>query len=169
MTKATARCGFVGFHYTVFCFCFLLAGPGRTQPYFSEPTDEVFKGPLFTARGTAFGDYDNDGLPDLFFPENWLPDMESNRVALWHNEGNNRFVNHSDGIQADIDIDISKLKGSGSVWGDYDNDGDLDLFVAVGAFMSIAPSQNILLRNDRGLFHDVTFEADLTDVLSSRA
>jgi len=71
-------------------------------------TNETFKGPLFTARGTAFGDYDNDGWPDLFFPENWWPDLESNRVALWHNEGKNRFVNHSNGILPDIDISISK-------------------------------------------------------------
>ena len=165
MTKATARFGFVGFHYTVFCFCLLLAGPGRTQPFFSEVTNEVFKGPLFTARGTAFGDYDNDGWPDLFFPENWWPDLESNRVALWHNEGKNRFVNHSDGMLPDIDISI--LKGGGTVWGDYDNDGDLDLFVPVGAFFSFTRSQNILLRNDRGTFHDVTFEAGLTIVQPS--
>lgn len=69
--------------------------------------------------GCAFGDYDNDGLADLFVTSV----RKGNR--LYHNEGNNVFA------------DVTKNAGvgyvghsSGAVFFDYDNDGKLDLFVA---------------------------------------
>ena len=69
--------------------------------------------------GTAVGDYDNDGRPDLL-----LTGVGGNR--LFHNEGNGRFQ------------DVTKVAGvggstndwsTGAAWIDFDNDGDLDLFV----------------------------------------
>lgn len=50
-------------------------------------------------------------------------------------------------------------------FGDYDNDGDLDIHVSVGSYMSQDRARNILLRNDRGVFRDVAVEAGLVDVL----
>ena len=55
-------------------------------------------------------------------------------------------------------------RGNGSIFGDYDNDGDLDLFVTNGAFSGQSYARNTLLRNDRGQFRDVTLAAGLTDV-----
>jgi len=61
--------------------------------------------------------------------------------------------------------------GRGAIFGDYDNDGDLDLFIPMFGVPSgtvpRAGSTNILLRNDRGIFEDVTLEAGLTDTLPS--
>ncbi|MEW6755763.1 MAG: VCBS repeat-containing protein [Candidatus Latescibacterota bacterium] len=51
------------------------------------------------------------------------------------------------------------------MYGDYDNDGDLDLFVAVGSPFAVGKS--ILLRNDRGTFRDVALEAGLTGSLGT--
>jgi len=61
----------------------------------------------------------------------------------------------------------SKTKGGGAIFGDYDNDGDLDLFVPIGSYKSLARDLNVLLRNDRGEFTDVTLAAGLTDSLST--
>ncbi|MBT7454062.1 MAG: hypothetical protein HN796_09245, partial [Gemmatimonadetes bacterium] len=163
MTKAIKRSVSFGISFSVFLCCLLIAGPSTAQPFFTEVPDEAFLGPRLSARGVAFGDYDNDGRPDLFLPEGFLPQWANNRIALWHNEGNHRFVHQNDEIQADFYN--SKFKGAGSAWGDYDNDGDQDIFVSVGAWFSTHRSQNLLLRNDRGIFHDVASAAGLTDVL----
>lgn len=69
--------------------------------------------------GVAVGDYDNDGLVDVF-----LSAVGSNR--LFHNEGDGKFldITASAGVAGDSD-EWSTSCG----WFDFDNDGDLDLFV----------------------------------------
>ena len=69
--------------------------------------------------GVAVGDYDNDGLPDVY-----VTTVGGNR--LFHNEGKGKF----------IDVTAAAAVGgptddwsTGAAWLDYDNDGQLDLFV----------------------------------------
>jgi hypothetical protein len=72
------------------------------------------------AWGLGWGDYDNDGLPDLFVPGF----QSANR--LYHNEGNGAFSRVSSGAMLNVP------PGGGCracVWGDYDNDGYLDLYI----------------------------------------
>jgi enediyne biosynthesis protein E4 len=71
-----------------------------------------------TGQAAAWGDYDNDGNLDLAttsYGEN----------ILYHNRGNGTFENVSDATG------ISDATGfwSGASWGDYDRDGDLDLYI----------------------------------------
>jgi hypothetical protein len=141
------------------CGCLLLSGPGAAQTFFTEVAAEAIAGRQTRARSIAFGDIDNDGYPDLFLAEDRQP---VTRVVLYHNEGNGRFTDQTTAIQEEL---TPKWKGGGSVFGDYDNDGDLDLYVPVGAYASDQAEQNILLRNDGGGFRDVALEAGLTDSL----
>jgi hypothetical protein len=69
--------------------------------------------------GAAVGDYDNDGNVDVF-----ISALGKNR--LFHNEGGGKFRDVTDqaGVGGD-DNEWSTCCG----WFDYDNDGDLDLFV----------------------------------------
>lgn len=73
----------------------------------------------------TWGDYDNDGLPDLFVTgDNGSPNR------LYHNEGNGGFTKITNSIAAPM---LNRPAGADSVicaWGDYDNDGYLDLFVS---------------------------------------
>ncbi|MBT7912529.1 VCBS repeat-containing protein [Candidatus Bathyarchaeota archaeon] len=144
--------------YAFFCVSCLLAGVGVAQPFFMDATKEMGAG-LFSSRGLASGDYNNDSLPDLFFSHN-----NAAQIKLLRNTGRDRFVDDSSIIQSEIP---SKRMGGGPVWGDYDNDGDLDLFVSIGAWEDHQRNGNMLLRNDRGVFVDVAVASGLTDVQST--
>ncbi|MDA0745380.1 MAG: FG-GAP-like repeat-containing protein [bacterium] len=88
----------------------------------------------------AWADYDNDGDPDLFLA----------------NSGPNRLFRNDDGIFTDVTSAAGMQVGNlgepsfGTAWGDFDNDGDLDLYVpSFGA-------GNRLYQNNNGSFQDVS-------------
>ncbi|MBI3417743.1 MAG: CRTAC1 family protein [Verrucomicrobia bacterium] len=73
----------------------------------------------FYGMGVATGDYDNDGLPDVFI-------TAVGRNHLFHNLGGGKFSE----VTAAAGVGGSTNQWStGCVWIDYDNDGKLDLFV----------------------------------------
>jgi hypothetical protein len=82
-------------------------------------TGPIVSDPQFSV-GCAWGDYDNDGWQDLF-----VANGGDQNNALYHNNGDETF---SRVISADIVNDGGHSVGCS--WGDYDNDGYLDLFVA---------------------------------------
>ena len=75
------------------------------------------------SMGVAAADYDNDGDQDLFV-------AGVNRNILYRNEGKGRFddVTEKAGLTG-VDSQRGKMWSVAAVWLDYDNDGDLDLFV----------------------------------------
>ncbi|MFQ6104430.1 MAG: FG-GAP-like repeat-containing protein [Candidatus Glassbacteria bacterium] len=93
-------------------------------------------------EGVAWGDYDNDDLSDLFVTN------YGGENRLYHNEGGGVFTE----VGASAGVNDSRTC-FGASWGDYDNDGFLDLYVGVRY------DYNILYRNEGdGTFSDVTFE-----------
>jgi hypothetical protein len=83
---------------------------------------------LGSSSGFAWGDYDNDGRPDLFVcgSRNAPQPLAPNR--LYHNEGNGTFTRMTDPGIGSIVTDVGY--GKSCFWGDYDNDGFFDLVVA---------------------------------------
>jgi hypothetical protein len=86
---------------------------------------QVLTGPAVTDGGysetAAWGDYNNDGLVDLYVANS----SGSKLNFLYRNAGNGQFVRITAGRQS-TDVGTSR----GVNWVDYDDDGDLDLFVA---------------------------------------
>jgi enediyne biosynthesis protein E4 len=78
--------------------------------------------------GVAVGDYDADGLPDLYVTQ--YP-----RSILYHNNGDGTFTD----VTAKAGV-AAPGWGSSAVWFDYDNDGRLDLFVC--RFVDFDKSKN---------------------------
>jgi hypothetical protein len=76
------------------------------------------------STGPAFADYDNDGDIDIYVPtEAHLPGHDN---RLWENDGKGYFTN----VAPDRGVDNAGGYARGASWGDYDNDGDLDLAVS---------------------------------------
>jgi hypothetical protein len=104
--------------------------------------------------GVAFFDYDGDRDADLLLinSAHW-PDHEAAGTAtmgLYRNDGSGRFEDVT--VAAGLNI---SLFGMGVAVGDYDNDGDRDLYIT-------AVGPNRLLRNDGGRFSDQTAAAGVT-------
>jgi hypothetical protein len=100
------------------------------------------------SQGGSWADYDLDGWPDLFVSRVNEPNL------LYHNEGRSIFTSETNGI---IVHDVSL--GQGTSWGDYDNDGYLDLFVAN------PNARNFLYHNNGdGTFNKITSGAIVTDI-----
>ena len=98
--------------------------------------------------GTALFDYDNDGDLDIFVtngstfqelqnPEVLIPQTD----ALYRNNGNGTFTDVSESTKIAA---LPARVGRGATFGDYDNDGDVDIFIV----NNHAPPT--LLRNDGG-------------------
>ena len=127
------------------------------------------------SAGCAFGDYDSDGYIDLYvanyvdfdlenpvttgpfcsyrgFPVACGPrGLKGSRDRLYHNNGDGTFADVTDAAGR---LDAREFYGLGVVWGDYDNDGDLDLYVANDS----NPSYLYQNQGD-GTFRDVALEA----------
>jgi len=115
-------------------------------------------------EATSF-DYDNDGLLDIFISNGDTVPLVPN--IFYHNEGNGRFKD----IAAQIGLDNSRL--AGIYPGDYDNDGDMDLFISVAGSDYWATDPNDqgvdqLWRNEgNGVFVDVAEEAGVQKNINS--
>jgi len=73
------------------------------------------------AEGAAWGDYDNDGFQDLFVTGN-----DGTTDTLYRNNGDGTFMAITSSPMSSRPVNTSSL---GCAWGDYDNDGYLDLVV----------------------------------------
>jgi len=110
--------------------------------------------PPLANGAVAPGDFDNDGDVDLFVC-GYL--TNSSMALLWQN----RMTNAADSwIMSNMVHSVIPLYESAAAWGDFDNDGDLDLAVS-GKGDDLARYCRVY-RNDGGVLTDVA--ADLTGV-----
>ncbi len=109
--------------------------------------------PLST-ESAVWGDYDNDGLVDLFVCGEFqgrAPDPR-NFCRLYHNQGNGTFKNVAE--QAGV---ANERVAKGSAWGDYDDDGRLDLFVS-----NLDGPCRLYHNEGNGAFRDVANQAGVS-------
>ncbi len=99
--------------------------------------------------GVTWGDYDNDGWPDLFVADDATPNH------LYHNNHDGTFTDEAMVAGVAMNGEGQALGSMGVAWGDYDHSGRLSMFVT-----EFADQANTLYRNNgsRG-FEDVAMQS----------
>jgi len=141
---------------------------------FSDVTEKAGVPGTGYGLGCVWGDYDNDGSPDLFV-------TQYGRNVLYHNNGDGTFTDVTDKARV-AGTESGTLFHSGATFFDYDRDGRLDLYVGgyvnldsgpryctfAGVRTSCPPvaykgSANILYHNNGdGTFTDVTSSSGIS-------
>ncbi|MBI4707723.1 MAG: VCBS repeat-containing protein, partial [Candidatus Omnitrophica bacterium] len=98
----------------------------------------------------CWGDFNGDGIMDIFVVNHFEPPP-----SLYINNGDGTFkdMTSTSGIKREGDF-------HGCAVGDYDNDGDQDIFVSTGAGMGRGEEASHLYRNDgQGRFEEIAAKA----------
>jgi Ca2+-binding RTX toxin-like protein len=106
------------------------------------------------SRGSAaWGDYDNDGDLDIL-----LTGQENSLQVV------TKVYRNDSGTFTNIGASLTGVYGGSAAWGDYDNDGDLDILLTGGSGSGYVAK---IYRNDSGTFTDIS--ASLTGVYGGSA
>lgn len=130
-------------------------------PMFKDIAEErgMITAATYKYSGPAVADIDNDGDYDFALNNH---NFVSTQVVT-NNDGDLSNINpiYGEGTVPDL---------HGSAWGDYDNDGDLDLMQSVGGANGTSDSSYELLRNNGdGTFTNVSKEAGISTPARGRA
>ena len=95
----------------------------------------------FVGWSSSFFDYDNDEDKDIFKTNGALKHLYGQEDQVFENVGNGKFL--------DVSLNLGKyfqkeLVGRGACLGDYDNDGDIDVFIVN------LNDKGVFLRNNKG-------------------
>jgi hypothetical protein len=109
------------------------------------------------AQAGTWGDYDNDGYPDLYVtmgdPDEGPTNTDTFVGILYHNNGNGTFTDVTTATGA-----VNANGALGATWGDYDNDGNLDLYIVNTVTQPAVPNR-LFRNNGNSTFTDVAARA----------
>jgi hypothetical protein len=101
--------------------------------------------------GVTWGDYDNDGWPDLFVADDATPNH------LYHNNHDGTFTDEAMAEGIALNSEGQALGSMGVTWGDYDHSGRLSMFIT-----EFADQPNTLYRNQgASFFEDVAMSSHI--------
>jgi hypothetical protein len=104
--------------------------------FFQDVTEEAGLGSQHMVHSASWGDYDNDGEPDLYLSKAYgITQWRSSANVLLRNNGDGTFSDHT--TKGGV---ASRKNSRDATWFDFDNDGDLDLYIVNStSILSFAP------------------------------
>ena len=109
-----------------------------SQPYFQKITTGPIATDISSTSMVAWADYNDDGFQDVaVIPWNDICWPCTYPVLVYKNNGDGTFIRDINAIGQEV------IYGNGLAWGDYDNDGKLDLYIT--RYFS---TTNLLFHND---------------------
>ncbi|NUQ65498.1 MAG: CRTAC1 family protein [Pirellulales bacterium] len=135
------------------------AGIQFKHSYGDDKLDNIVEG---TGAGTMFFDYDGDGWLDIYLVNGrWHSDFSSNFGRQLRGKLSNRlYRNHRDGTFVDVTVKAGvagKRFACGASAADYDDDGDLDLYI-----LCYGPNE-FYQNNGDGTFTEISEKSGLAD------
>lgn len=137
-------------------YCTPEALPGESDSLYRNDGDGTFSditqaaglfAPDGKGLGVVWGDYDNDGDPDIFVANDTTPNF------LYQNNGKGIFQNIGLFAGVALSTEGRPYSGMGTNFGDFDNDGDLDIVVT-----NFQDQTNSLYQNEQhAFFNEVSF------------
>ncbi len=129
----------------------------RGDGTFNEKTEEAGLEGIVGGLNVKHVDYDNDGDLDLFVLRGaWLGGLGAHPNSLLENQGDGRFIDTTEAAGL-----LSFHPTQTAAWGDFDNDGDLDLFVG-NETTEGSPHRSELFRNNGdGSFDEISAEVSI--------
>ncbi len=123
---------------------------------FSDRTEQAGLLGFYGGLNMVQADYDNDGDTDIFVVRGaWLSKWGRHPNSLLSNNGDGTFIDRT--FEAGLGYVHYPTKTAS--WGDYDNDGDLDLFIANETDRNIFAPTQLFRNNGDGTFTDVASQS----------
>lgn len=119
---------------------------------------------LHMGTGSAVGDVNGDGLPDLYIQSFGPADQQAQpgKALLYINQGPDKHGQWSFSEEAElrgVNEVMSIVAGKGAAFGDIDLDGDLDLFAATWQFTPGADGNRLFENDGNGFFTNISDQA----------
>lgn len=150
-------CG-IGMSFIALCICSTIYTPNADCAelgFIDKTIDAGLFQPPSVSYGLSWADFNGDGMIDLHIRNHGNP------PSFYKNSGDGTFADVTSEAGLDFSDDFH-----GAAWGDFDNDGDSDLYQVVGAYHGTIAKTNYLFENDGDvLFTDVAGSAGIQDAL----
>jgi len=128
---------------------------------FTDRTLEAGLAGFLSGQNIVQADYDNDGHLDVLVLRGaWWREVGQHPNSLLHNNGDGTFTD----VTFEAGLAEVHFPTQAGDWADYDNDGDLDLYLANESGQWIRSPSQLFRNNGDGTFADVATEAGVENV-----
>ncbi|HEX6882785.1 MAG TPA: CRTAC1 family protein [Planctomycetota bacterium] len=139
----------------------------NTGGHFEDRTEKANLVGIRGGLNAIQADYDGDGWIDVYVPRGaWIGKIGMQPDSLLRNRGDGTFVDRAYDVGIAGEVNYPNVT---AVFTDYDNDGDLDVYVGNETDDSVQAPNQLFRQNEDGTFTDVAQAAGVTNMGYTRS